>query len=44
MKRKDVFKFLLVIFWVFIIGSIIGYIVETIVAIVKMAILCLEKV
>ena len=35
MKRKDVFKFLLVIFWVFIIGSIIGYIVETIVAIVQ---------
>ena len=35
MKRKDVFKFLLVIFWVFIIGSVIGYIVETIVAIVQ---------
>ncbi len=35
MKRKDVFKFILVIFWVFIIGSIIGYGVETVVAIVQ---------
>ena len=35
MKRKDVFKFILVIFWVLIIGSIIGYGVETVVAIVQ---------
>lgn len=35
MKRKDVFKFILIIFWAFIIGSIIGYVVETIVAIVQ---------
>ena len=35
MKRKDVFKFVLIIFWVFIIGSMIGYGVETIVAIIQ---------
>lgn len=35
MKRKDVFKFILIIFWVFIIGSLIGYGVETIVAIIQ---------
>ena len=35
MKRKDVFKFILIIFWVFIIGSLIGYGVETIVTIIQ---------
>ena len=35
MGRKDVFKFVLIIFWVFIIGSMIGYGVETIVAIIQ---------
>lgn len=35
MKRKNVFKFVLIIFWVFIIGSMIGYGVETIVAIIQ---------
>ena len=35
MKRKDVFKFVLIIFWVFFIGSIIGYGVETAVAIIQ---------
>ncbi len=35
MKRKDVFKFILIIYWVFIIGSLIGYGVETIVAIIQ---------
>ena len=35
MRRKDVFKFVLIIFWVFIIGSMIGYGVETIVAIIQ---------
>ena len=35
MKRKDVFKFVLIIIWVFIIGSMIGYGVETIVAIIQ---------
>ena len=28
MKRKDVFKFVLIIFWVFIIGCLAGYILE----------------
>lgn len=35
MKRKDVFKFVLIIFWVFFIGSMIGYGVETAVAIIQ---------
>lgn len=35
MKGKNVFKFILIIFWVFIIGSLIGYGVETIVAIIQ---------
>lgn len=35
MKNKDVFKFILITFWVFTIGSIIGYGVETIVAIIQ---------
>lgn len=35
MKGKNVFKFILIIFWVFIIGSLIGYGVETIVVIIQ---------
>lgn len=35
MKGKEVFKFVLIVFWVFLIGSIIGYGVETIVAIIQ---------
>ena len=35
MKRDGIFKSILIIFWVFIIGSIIGYGVETIVGLVQ---------
>lgn len=35
MKGKEFFEFVLIVFWVFLIGSIIGYGVETIVAIIQ---------